>query len=99
MVIGDAQAFCSAIIFPSVADADPPDIAEQIRQVNSSLPDYARIQKFIIAKEAFSQTNQLLTDNGRLRRAEIMACYEQAIDALYSSELTGNAAGASYDIF
>ncbi|AQT61990.1 AMP-binding protein [Cellvibrio sp. PSBB023] len=107
MVMGDAQPFCSAIIVPY-----PHVTAEQIRsdisRVNKTLPDYAQVKKFIIAREPFTAANQLLTDNGRLRRLAISIAYAESIDAIYatadypatiSSRETGSpAAGVVYDI-
>ena len=85
MVIGDAQAFCSAIIVPASAQVTAEQITQDIRRINQLLPDYARVQKFIVAAEPFSPNNQLLTDNGRLRRAAILGQYLNAIAAIYSN--------------
>lgn len=99
MVIGDAQPYCAAILVAASPNGDPQSIREHIAAVNQGLPDYARIHKFILALEPFSIANQLLTDNGRLRRAAIMTHYAPAIDALYSSDSTTNPAGVVYEIF
>lgn len=85
MVIGDSQPFCSAIVVPASAQTTAEQIAQDIRRINQHLPDYARVQKFIVAAEPFTPTNQLLTDNGRLRRAAILRQYLNAIAAIYSS--------------
>lgn len=85
MVIGDSQAFCSAIVVPASAQTTAEQITQDIRWINQHLPDYARVQKFIIAVEPFTPTNQLLTDNGRLRRTAILGQYLNAIAAIYSS--------------
>lgn len=109
MVIGDSQPFCSAIIVPASLDVTVEKIAQDIRQINQLLPDYARVQKFIVAAEPFTPANQLLTDNGRLRRAAIFGQYLNAIAAIYSdttaqpaSSLTFSSQqhpGVVYDIF
>jgi long-chain acyl-CoA synthetase len=98
MVIGDAQPWCAAILVPRTADTDPLLISSYIARANQSLPDYARIHKFILANEPFSVANQLLTTNGRLRRAAIMSSYASAIEALYSSDTTTIQAGVVYEI-
>jgi long-chain acyl-CoA synthetase len=98
MVVGDGQAFCSAILVPRSNAADARQIATEISHINKQLPDYARIQKFILA-EPFTSHNQLLTDNGRLRRAAIMARYESTLHALYPTDSTSITAGVIYDIF
>jgi len=98
IVVGDAQAFCSAIIVPASAQSNAQSIADDISRINKSLPDYARIQKFIIAKEEFSPFNQLLTDNGRLRRVEILAAYSDSIIKIYTTDATNTHVGVVYDI-
>lgn len=97
MVVGDGQAFCSAILVPRSADIDARQIAAEISQINQHLPDYARVQKFFIA-EPFTSHNQLLTDNGRLRRAAILAQYQSSINAIYPTDSTSISAGVIYDI-
>lgn len=109
MVIGDSQAFCSAIIVPASEEVTAEQIAQNIRHINQHLPDYARVQKFIVAAEPFTPANQLLTDNGRLRRAAILGQYLDAITAIYSdtkdqssSSLPSSSQqhpGVVYDIF
>ena len=42
---------------------------------NAALPDYARVQRWLRADEAFSFHNDLLTANGRLRRAALAERY------------------------
>jgi long-subunit acyl-CoA synthetase (AMP-forming) len=98
MVVGDGEAFCSAILVPRSNDADARQIATEISHINTQLPDYARIQKFVLA-EPFTSHNQLLTDNGRLRRAAIMARYESTLHAIYPTDSTSITAGVIYDIF
>ena len=105
MVIGDSQPFCSAIVVPSSAQISAEQITQDIRSLNQHLPDYARIQKFILAEAAFTPGNQLLTDNGRLRRAAILGQYLGAIAAIYADSTTHACpssqqhAGVVYDIF
>ncbi|HEY0892040.1 MAG TPA: AMP-binding protein [Cellvibrio sp.] len=104
MVIGDSQPFCSAIIVPASAEVTAEQMTQDIRRINQHLPDYARVQKFIVAAEPFTPANQLLTDNGRLRRAAILGQYLNAIAAIYSDTTTQPSSsqqhpGVVYDIF
>lgn len=101
LVVGDAQAFCSAIIVPADSSVAPAQIAQDLSHINQHLPDYARIQKFIVTSAPFTTANQLLTDNGRLKRAAIVAHYQDAIAAIYAappSDLSSHAAGVVYDV-
>lgn len=97
MVLGDAQPFCSAIIVPA-ATSSSEQLCAVITRINQTLPDYAQVKKFIIAHEAFTAANQLLTDNGRLRRAEIHAVYSELINAVYcsGSQLSGTYSSTSH---
>ncbi len=97
MVVGDGQAFCSAILVSRSSDIDARQIAAEISRVNQHLPDYARVQKFFIA-EPFTSQNQLLTDNGRLRREAILTRYQSTMNALYPADSTSITAGVIYDI-
>jgi len=89
MLVGDAQPFCAAIIVLRQTDTCSINesvnaVAGYIEQLNQSLPDYARIKKFIIAEHAFSVSNELLTANGRLRREAILQVYADKIQYLYA---------------
>lgn len=107
MVMGDAQPFCSAIVVPASTQITPEQIAQDIRRINEQLPDYARVKKFIVASEPFTPSNQLLTDNGRVRRAATLEHYANALAAIYSDaggdsfipSSPKQSAGVVYDIF
>ncbi|MBI5918735.1 MAG: AMP-binding protein [Nitrosomonadales bacterium] len=89
MVYGEARPWNVAIIVPrplpgvDLAQALPLAIAA----ANQSLPDYARIGKWLIASAPFTPQNNLLTANGRLRRAEILTQYGQTVDQLYEERI------------
>ncbi|MFC3116038.1 AMP-binding protein [Cellvibrio fontiphilus] len=103
MLVGDAQAFCSAILVPA-ATISPEQLRGEIVRINKNLPDYAQVKKIIVATAPFTSANQMLTDNGRLRREAIAQAYTQAIAAIYEHQpnllpSTNDTAGAVYDIF
>ena len=83
MVIGDHQPFLAGLIV-AFADASPQQLQLAIDQVNQQLPDYAKIQQWLIVAP-FSIGNGQLTDNGRLKRAAINHQYANLIDDLYRS--------------
>jgi long-subunit acyl-CoA synthetase (AMP-forming) len=89
-VFGEAKPWNVAIIVPCPLPGK--EIAESVAQAisaaNATLPDYARIGKWLIASEPFTSRNDLLTTNGRLRRAEILSRYGQALAQLYTETLT-----------
>ena len=54
-------------------------VAEAIERTNNTLPDYARIKHWQIVDTPFSTENELLTDNGKLRRMHILRAYGPAL--------------------
>lgn len=54
-------------------------VAEAIERTNNTLPDYARIKHWQIVDTTFSTENELLTDNGKLRRMHILSAYGPAL--------------------
>lgn len=85
MVLGEARPFLAAIIVAG-HDASPATVREAIAQANAGLPDYARVRRFVLAAEAFTVGNGLLTDNGRLRREAIAERHATALAALFAQE-------------
>lgn len=84
-VFGEGRPWNVAVIaaraLPGV-DADAA-IAAAVAAANRALPDYARVQRWLIADEAFTPDNGLLTTNGRVRRAAVAARYGERLDTLY----------------
>lgn len=83
-VFGEARPFNVAVIVaraPSVQAFALVD--EAIAQVNQSLPDYARVTRWILAEQPFHFNNGLATSNGRLRRDQIFKNYQDSIQDLY----------------
>jgi long-chain acyl-CoA synthetase len=81
-VFGEAKPFSTAII----VSRNPQAIADAIADLNQKLPDYARIGKYIFAKEPFSIANGQLTGTGRPRRKAIYEVYKNAIEECYRQE-------------
>jgi len=84
MVIGDAQPYLLALIFPSF-DISQASIESSIRSVNKALPSYASILNYIVLDQPFSFSNGQLTENGRLKRDVIESYYQKEINTLYES--------------
>jgi long-subunit acyl-CoA synthetase (AMP-forming) len=90
VVYGEARPWNIAIIVPrplaGLADLEHA-VAQAIAASNQVLPDYAQIDKWLLASEAFTQKNGQLTVNGRVRRLEILSCYEREIEKLYEGNV------------
>ncbi len=66
------------------ADNGPPDdvralLEEVLTAVNAQLPDYARVEHFIVATDPFTAANGELSSSGSLRRRVIEAHYAACI--------------------
>lgn len=68
MVYGDGEAELRAFVVPSAIDAD---VAAGIAAANSTLPPYARVDRWQPSRP-FTPADATLTANGRLRRTAIM---------------------------
>lgn len=68
VVVGDGEAQLSAALVPISPKVDAQQLAAAVCEVNSALPDYARIARWAIRREAFTSANGLATANGRPRR-------------------------------
>ncbi|WP_226668776.1 AMP-binding protein [Microbulbifer aggregans] len=82
VVVGDAQPYCSALIFPMPGSA-PAQVSHWLGELNQSLPDYARIRHWVALPRPLGYADGLLTANGRPRRERIAEQYRNLIDALY----------------
>jgi long-chain acyl-CoA synthetase len=78
VVFGEAMAHNLAIISPNLADLKM--ITDEVAKINSTLPDYAQIQKIILTNEPFSLKNNMLTGNGRVRRDQVFNNYQNQIN-------------------
>lgn len=81
-IFGDARPYISAIINTPEFVTDE-QVQSLIDSTNENLPDYAQVKGWLRSREAFSTQNQLLTDNGRIRRDFIYNTYEEALNRLY----------------
>ena len=70
----------SALLFPATA-LSPDEIDVEIARINRDLPPYARVQRWHPMSRPFTTRNQMLTANGRLRRAQIGARLPQLLAA------------------
>lgn len=87
-VFGEAKPWLSAVLFaPGLSDVA---LASAVAKANVSLPDYARVNRYVRATEPFTDANGLATSNGRNRRDAIASHFYNSLEALYSStgELT-----------
>jgi long-chain acyl-CoA synthetase len=83
-LFGEAKPWNTALIVAS-ATATEQTIHSAIETINQTLPDYARVGKWLLAPKPFTVGNKQLTTNGRLKRDVIWQTYQDAINALYTT--------------
>jgi long-chain acyl-CoA synthetase len=82
VLFGEGRDFNTAVVVPNCASAIP-KITDVISVLNHTLPDYARISRWIIAEEPFSFRNGLANGAGTLDRGAIAARYAAQIESMY----------------
>jgi long-subunit acyl-CoA synthetase (AMP-forming) len=93
VIYGHGKPYLVAIIVPRLsATAETTTISQivirlksKLEQLNLSLPDYARINDFILLDEPFTVQNNQLTGTGRPRREVIYQVYQNEINQCYES--------------
>jgi long-chain acyl-CoA synthetase len=84
-VFGEGQAVNVAVLVPR-PHTTLQDLNAALDAVNTRLPDYARIGRWIIADQPFSPRNGLANGAGCMRREAVRICYQTRIEHLYLSE-------------
>lgn len=84
IVLGDARACCSALIYGDTQHISCVEIQQWLDKVNLSLPDYAQIKAWYLLQQPMSADKQLLTANLRPRREVIAAHFSNIIEQMYS---------------
>ena len=80
-VWGEGRVQGAAVLVPRRADVSQRALERAVAEVNSGLPDYARVAAVFAADEPFSVANGLLTGNGRPRRDALFQRYGGALAA------------------
>jgi long-chain acyl-CoA synthetase len=66
------------------ADAQFHDhVSKAVERVNLGLAQTERVRRFVLAKEAFSTDNGMLTPSMKIRRHVIRGAYGETLEALY----------------
>ena len=94
-VFGDGQPFCVALIATRFSETSDFEIENAVATVNSRLPEYARIKRWHRIAQALlpgqGLASDLMTTNGRPRRAQIKRRFSAEIAALFSNnDIQGN---------
>lgn len=83
IVYGEGKPFISALI---VSHLDQDQLNNAITQLNKTLPDYARINQYLIV-EPFTVTNGMLTNSGKTKPFQIIKYYKDQLENLYATSI------------
>lgn len=86
VLVGDARPYCSALLYCANPAISNSQIQNWLAQVNETLPDYARVQRFYRLSTPLSEANGTLTANQRPKRGQIAELYQAQIAALYTND-------------
>lgn len=78
-VFGEAQPHLCAVLWPAAAGAGGREIQAAVDAANVRLPDYARIDRWVLARGPFSPASGYATPNGRPQRAAILQAHADAL--------------------
>ncbi len=81
-IYGDAQPFLSAICISRI---EKEKVYHAIDKVNKTLPDYAQVKEVIMASEAFSTQNGMLTASGKTKPQTIFNHYKEHLEKVYAN--------------
>jgi long-chain acyl-CoA synthetase len=98
VVFGDAQPYCVALVSPRDPRLTDSHIQQVIDLANQQLPDYAQVQRWHRLAVPLAQNPQLITANGRPRRAAIAEHYAEVLAALYETAVATATATATATI-
>lgn len=79
VVFGDAQPALCAVLWPVRADAPDAQLQAAVDAANATLPDYARIQRWVRGRANFDAASGMATANGRPQRAAILPLHADAL--------------------
>lgn len=80
VVFGDGEPALSAVLWPTRLDLPDAALQAAVDAANDTLPDYARIARWVRGRADFSAASGLATANGRPQRAAIHQLHADALD-------------------
>lgn len=79
VVLGDGQPALCAVLWPLSSDVSDAALQAAVDNTNASLPDYARIGRWVRAGAPFDIASGFATANGRPQRAAVLAAHAGAL--------------------
>lgn len=88
VVFGDDQPTLSAVLWPVNAQLSDAALQAAVDTANATLPDYARIHRWVRARRAFDAASGMATANGRPQRAAIFQAHADALADIHPSPIS-----------
>jgi long-subunit acyl-CoA synthetase (AMP-forming) len=79
VVLGDGAPALSAVLWPTDAAIDDAVLQAAVDRANASLPDYARIGRWVRARAAFDAGSGMATANGRPQRQAVALLHAELL--------------------
>jgi long-chain acyl-CoA synthetase len=79
VVCGDGQPALGAVLWPTRRDLPDAALHAAVAAANATLPDYARVGRWVRAAGAYDTASGYATANGRPRRDAILAAHAEAL--------------------
>jgi len=79
IVFGDNQPSLSAVLWPARTGTSDAELSTAVDAANATLPDYARVHRWVRARAPFSAEVGLATSNGRPQRRAILHLHADAL--------------------
>lgn len=80
MVFGDGEPALSAVLWPTRPELPDTALQAAVDAANDTLPDYARIERWLRGRADFSAASGLATANGRPQRVAILQLHADALE-------------------
>ncbi len=80
VVFGDGEPALRAVLWPTRPDLPETALQAAVDAANDTLPDYARIERWVRGRADFSAASGLATANGRPQRAAILQLHADALE-------------------
>ncbi len=79
VVLGEAQPALSAVLWPAMPGVTDAQLDQAVQAANATLPDYARVHRWVRGQAAFDAASGMATANGRPQRAAVLALHLAAL--------------------
>jgi long-chain acyl-CoA synthetase len=92
VLVGNGRGYLCALVTGGV---EPANVQAALDVLNSGLPHYRKIRRFVILQDGFTPENGLITPNEKLRRDAVNTRFAAEINAMYETASERKAAAGN----